>query len=195
MYRIFGTPIYEDRILLHPDEYDELVNEVTFFETSAPKDWLCNVNTSFEFHTKLHNLPEFMMLASMINDRAMEFAKSINFQFSKFNLKMKDMWFNSYTENQSQEKHSHGRNFLSCSYMLTAPQGCADLVFFNPMHEGLVSYPTESEIGLNLYTVKSETGKLVIFPGWLEHGVKLNNTKEPRITFSCNWFYDEKSGE
>ena len=43
--------------------------------------------------------------------------------------------------------------------------------------------------------IPAKQGGLLLFPGWLEHGVKLNNTKAPRITFSCNWFYDEKSGE
>tara|TARA_B000000532_G_scaffold14443_1_gene10375 strand:- start:1493 stop:2071 length:579 start_codon:yes stop_codon:yes gene_type:complete len=187
MYRIFGCPIYEDVIRLTNEEESSIREEINSIDKSSPRDWLCHVDTSFDSDNQLHLSPVFSSLASKLNDHAINFARNLNFKFSQYTLQMHDLWCNFYTKYQSQEKHSHGRHFLSCAYFFSAPENSAPLIFFNPTHEAIVNFPTEHEMALHIFPVKPEKGKVIIFPSWLEHGVKLNKTIEPRITFSCNW--------
>ena len=187
MYRIFGCPIYEEILHLSDNEEHAIKNEINKIGFRSPKDWLCSVDTTFENDNQLHLSPVFSSLASKLNDHAINFARNLNFKLSSFKLKIHDMWCNRYTKYQSQEKHSHGRHFLSCAYFFSAPENSAPLIFFNPTHEAIINFPTEHDINLHAFSVTPEKGKILIFPGWLEHGVKLNKTEEPRITFSCNW--------
>ena len=193
MYNIFSCPIYIKEIILPEEEIIELKNDIESLNLKKPKTWLADINTSFDDHDRLHLDPSFGLLASCLNEHAITFAKELNFKFSEFNIEMAYMWANVYEKNQSQEKHSHGTSFISCSYMLDAPEDTSTFVFFNPLHEGLVSYPIENDElssglnGKNMVEIKSKTGKLIMFPGWLEHGVRANPVDHKRITFSSNW--------
>ena len=39
----------------------------------------------------------------------------------------------------------------------------------------------------NIGPEKSQAGDALFFPSWLEHGVAINSTDNPRISISCNF--------
>ena len=45
----------------------------------------------------------------------------------------------------------------------------------------------DSEECSEVHKLKIETGDLVLFPGWLEHGVDANLTDKPRINIAFNF--------
>ena len=189
MKNLFGIPVLES-ILDFPEE--ERLNLISFMTEkeelcATPKTWLCDLITSYASNPNLHYFEEFSFLKILLQEKAREYADFVKFDFSRHDLNLENMWFNIYRKGHSQEKHDHGRSFLSCAYIMEAPENCADFVFYNPTPDGLISYPSYEETNLLIYPVKAETNKLIMFPGWLEHGVRLNKTNEPRISISANW--------
>lgn len=189
MKNIFGVPIYENIITLPDHEHNRIKNHILVNEKycKKPDIWLCDLVTSYQVRTDLFAEDDFEFLASVLNTHANQFATEIDFDNKNYEIFMTSMWFNTYRKNQSQEKHDHGKSFLSCAFILDAPEGASDFMMYNPLKEGLLGYPTNKENNLLLKRIKAEKGKLIIFPGWLDHGVMLNQTNEPRISISCNW--------
>jgi uncharacterized protein (TIGR02466 family) len=187
MFKIFGIPIYEGELLLPPASHIRMTEEIKKLKMVHPPAWFADVNTTFNTDPDLHIRPEFRGLGILILQKVKEFAAELEINFNKFRIEMKDMWVNSYDENHGMDKHNHGIDFLSCTYFFSAPEGSSDFVFINPTHEGLLATPTKIGNALHSYRIKPETGKIIIFPSWLEHGVQLNKSIEPRITFSCNF--------
>ena len=189
MIKLFGVPVLETSVLLTETEKNDIIWYILKNEPfcSKPKAWTCDLSTSHNSDPALFDIGIFQPLAKSIHKYAIQYAKDIQFSFDNHGLIMSSMWFNVYREKQGQEKHDHGRSFISCTYIVDAPEGSSDFMCYNPLKEGLVGYPTSVDNNLLLKPFKSQTGKLIIFPGWLEHGVQLNNTKSPRISISCNW--------
>lgn len=194
MKQLFGAHILETSLNLPEEERLTIISHILEKEKfcDVPKTWLCDLTTSYQIDSKLHESEDFSLLTLLIDNIAKQYAEYINFDFNLYTISMNSMWFNVYRKNQSQEKHDHGRAFLSCAFILEAPENCADFVFYNPLPEGLIGYPVCKENNLLLHSVKAETNKLLIFPGWLEHGVRLNTTTEPRISVSANWSIQPK---
>ena len=196
MNKLFGVPIFKSVITFPDEERKKLTDYILKIEDycEAPNDWLCDLKTSFKVNSKLHLLNNFQFISTMLNSYAEQYAKDINFDYYNYTIYMSRMWFNVYRKNHSQEKHDHGRSFLSSTFMLQIPKGASNFVFYNPLHEGLISYPVIEDNELIMSNIESKQNKLLIFPGWLEHGVKLNNTVEPRITISANWQIQPRGG-
>jgi len=187
MFKIFGIPIYEGELVLPPASHIQITEAIKKLKMAHPPAWFADVNTTYLTDPDLHHRHEFRGLGILILQKIKAFAKDLDLNFNKFNIEMKDMWVNSYDKNHAMDKHNHGSDFLSCSYFFSAPEGSGEFVFINPTHEGLLATPTKIGNALHTYRIKPETGKIVIFPSWLEHGVQRNMSIEPRITFSCNF--------
>ena len=113
------------------------------------------------------------------------------------------MWANIMMDRMGIDKHDHAGDFLSTCYYHTAPEGSAPLVLNNPVHDVFIAslYSTISEElktqgkhkhNCSQVNINPQPGMLVVFPSYLTHGVKVNHSKEPRISFSQNFIISQK---
>ena len=76
---------------------------------------------------------------------------------------------------------------MSGVYYIDVPEGAPDLIIKTPLKANFDDLWFESEENREVNKLKVETGDLVLFPGWLEHGVDANLLDEPRINVAFNF--------
>lgn len=91
---------------------------------------------------------------------------------------LNEFWFNVTVPGESTGWHDHKKNaVISGVYYLHIPENSGDLVL------------RKKENGKWLeWIIKSETGKMILFPSHLEHSVQCNRSKEKRISLSFNLY-------
>ena len=103
-----------------------------------------------------------------------------------------DAWINKQGSLNTSMPHQHPTADLSIVYFPNAEKGCDTLEFLNPnsklqyvIHDEMV----EQWNNYNSFTwnIIPETGKVVIFPGYLIHYVKQNNLNKKRISIAFNY--------
>ena len=100
---------------------------------------------------------------------------------------MTELWVNYQDKYQFQEYHDHRERVLSGVYYIDVPEGAPDLIIKTPLKANFDDLWFESEENREVNKLKVETGDLVLFPGWLEHGVDANLLDEPRINVAFNF--------
>ncbi len=99
-----------------------------------------------------------------------------------------EFWFNVTKPGDSTGWHDHKeRAALSGVYYIDVPDGAPDLIIKTPLKANFDDLMFESEESSEVHKLKIETGDLVLFPGWLEHGVDANLTDKPRINIAFNF--------
>ena len=79
--------------------------------------------------------------------------------------------------------HNHGTSDMSGVYYFKTNGEDGSFYFMNPMLPlTSTSYLTNTEV----VSYKPEVGKIILFPGWLQHGVRSNDTDDIRISLSFN---------
>jgi uncharacterized protein (TIGR02466 family) len=101
------------------------------------------------------------------------------------NLKIDSFWLNISNNGASNLKHLHGDSTISGAYYLKVPKPEADIVFYSDRKYNQWLALLGSIDGYDIsYT--PEVNGLIMFPGWLEHSVNINQTYEDRISLSFN---------
>jgi uncharacterized protein (TIGR02466 family) len=109
-------------------------------------------------------------------------------------LKITQSW--SVKSNSDLQFHQHPNSIISGAYYVSADNNSSDLRFLKPYVNGQIKWETNS----NLYkdqdwmwdyvSFESETGKLILFPSYLNHGVvsnSIHNNKRCVLSFNT-WF-------
>jgi uncharacterized protein (TIGR02466 family) len=129
---------------------------------------------------------EFSLLKSVITSEVRTFATNIGIT-SK--LELGRNWFNVQKEGSTIMQHNHRRSVISGAFYVLADEDASPISFCSPlmahkMHEPSLGGSTEYDV--EYFSVSARTGKLVLFPSWLEHYVGYNNSKL-RVTISFNF--------
>jgi len=103
-------------------------------------------------------------------------------------LQLSNSWFNKMGNGHYLLPHRHELSIVSGALYIDADPGSVGLRFHSPlsifrMHEGVI-YNTESPLSI-WKEIPCQTGKLIIFPSWLEHSTLTNHT-ENRVVLSFN---------
>ena len=132
-------------------------------------------------------------LIKELNKNVSFFAKKIGL---KTPLKLTHLWANINNYNDYNVSHIHPGSQLSGVFYLKVPKNSGNIVFVNPVGNSLLYNWNGNHItSYNNYTsykftYDSETLRLFLFPGWLNHYVERSqNEKEERISISFNYEY------
>ena len=137
-----------------------------------------------------HNAPSFN--ADVIREYELhEFQEELNQHIHEYITEIngymrsysRSSWITQYKKGDYAMQHSHGSASISIAYYLASNGEDGDFYFSSPTPEK--STPTTEVIG-NMYRVKPAERKLILFPGWLEHGVFKNTTDNIRQCLSAN---------
>ena len=105
------------------------------------------------------------------------------------NIRIKEMWAIINKTGDFNVIHTHPNCYLSAAYYVKAPEKCGRFQIENPNIAKKNYYPeikTKNELNLQVAGIEIEEGDLLIFPGYLPHKVKANESNEDRIVISFN---------
>jgi len=109
-----------------------------------------------------------------------------------------DGWGIRYEKGDRSQKHAHWPHSWAFVYYPDAPEGSAPLEIYDkpdPAIDKTLNLAREHDtsgqaipdkLEYERHTIIPETGKLVIFPGWVQHEVKPHPIDEPRYTVAGN---------
>lgn len=98
------------------------------------------------------------------------------------NLKITNSWYNFNNKNSTLNFHTHPGSLLVGALYVECDEesSCLELINSNP-----VSNFVFNDVN-NRAAIKPEKGRLVMFPGWIEHGFSEKNCSDERIVISFN---------
>ena len=102
------------------------------------------------------------------------------------------MWANVNRYRDYNLAHAHGESEWSFVYYVKVPNNSGNLVLVDPRVRRQNSVVKEfienhdNPFTHDIFITIPEEGKLILFPGWLEHYVQSNASKQPRISISGN---------
>ena len=105
------------------------------------------------------------------------------------NIRIKEMWAIINKNGDFNVLHTHPNCYLSAAYYVKAPQKCGRFQIENPNIAKRNFYPeikTKNELNLQVAGIEIDEGDLLIFPGYLPHKVRANQSGEDRIVISFN---------
>lgn len=111
-----------------------------------------------------------------------EYCKHLNYECGEYVIKS---WLSMYKKGQYAHIHEHGHyDIAGVVYFQT--NGEDGDIFFTSANPFLsISKIFQNMLSMS-WTHKPIPGKILLFPGWLSHGVRTNDTDNTRISFSFN---------
>ena len=180
------TTLFEDRVPFNAMLL-QLANEMRKRDPAG----VDNTNVKgWQSPNMLQHLDEFQELNHRIIRICQRIGESIHF--------MPDLvwehqaWVNISPPGASNKIHYHANCYFSGVYYISlkAPE-CGSIFFRDPrVASRMLTYPVtkESDFTAEEVLMDPEEGRMYIFPGWLEHGVEINESDQDRVSVAFNVF-------
>ena len=184
---LFSTPIQEVFI---DEEITKKVQDIVL-----PRlDKLANLDTEIYsnptgtdyFIERIFKPEDYEEFFDLMAKHGSEFCKQIGFQTGP----RMNWWVQDYRQGGKHRRHNHGASRVSGVFWIRANEAAGDLVLENP--NAAFQYLDHSEINpLGEYTkvhhfIKPATGKLVLFPSYINHEASESLTGVERTIFAFN---------
>ena len=180
---IFPTPIYVSTVSNFDSIQKEIENGISSSNFEMNKDW---GNT--------HYLSDISFKENAIKDKKMfyfeeeidrhikNYCLEIGFCYKKYEM---ESWISLFKEDNYGHIHSHGHSDISGCYYYKSSPDSGEIFFENPVANMSSAYCYYQKY-CQRWIHQPDVGKILLFPGWLKHGITKNNTKEERISISFN---------
>ena len=176
---IFGTPLYYNEL----DNYEKVQQD--FDEPLVNTTWDMNPqwgqthylsDPTFKEHLfEMYPLENFK---KEIDKNLKLFCKSLNFNWRPYSIR--SSWMAMFKKGNWGHCHHHGTSDIYGVYYLKKSRDDGDIYFESPCIQAQTSL---CFFGGNMI-VPAKLGGLILFPGWLKHGINMNNSDEERISVS-----------
>jgi uncharacterized protein (TIGR02466 family) len=115
----------------------------------------------------------------------MNYLTYLGFPFeNKLPLYKMECWMTFMRKGSYAHIHSHGRADIAGVYYYLADETDANIFFVNPVKQmGQAACFEHLDKRLS---VSPKIGKILLFPGWLEHGVETSTSDKERASISFN---------
>lgn len=185
----FPTPIWWEQTEIITSEIEKLCYNFRDKDPIGRK--LSNEGgwQSYDFRPGVY--PELKLLEDKIQMQAEQCVRDYGYNESVCKIVIENFWFNINSRNNSNMVHIHDNSFLSgCFYIKARPNQGSITFYKNYALDYIVSSqaPIERYTGISASAISYEpmTGKLIMFPGMLPHGVGYNPTDDDRISVAFN---------
>lgn len=186
---LFPTPVgvidIEDLELCQKisNEILGLMNDEDKVELETYSSWCTKDN--------LHTNPNFLELVNLIDKLATDFFEEI-LGVSRDDVMLSAMWSNVNQRGSQHQMHYHPNSFFSGVLYVDTPEGSNKIMFVDPRpSKNMVQadYKIDNEYASRAYQYLPETGLMLLFPGWLEHGTAKCQLEKGinRISLSFNY--------
>ena len=148
--------------------------------------------TSYASLNQLHRFSStFEGLEQKLIRHVRRFADELDMDLRGRKIQLTDLWVNIMPENTAHSLHLHPLSFISGTYYVMTPRGCAGLKFEDPRLSKFMAAPPKkartSPVNLPHITYPAKAGHVILFESWLRHEVAANRTQEERISVSFNY--------
>ena len=182
---LFATPVteYDLDLSICNDAKKILLQEVEF------DTYPLNYCTKDDLNIR----PEFADVRECIEQASRHYALEV-LKVDFDTLSLTGMWANVHKNNFGHCIHQHPNSFFSGVVYIDVPDDMkgGDLILVDPRQAKNMVYPNfigESAISDRWMTYTPKTGKILLFPSWLEHGTNayLSDSGSYRISMSFNY--------
>lgn len=109
-----------------------------------------------------------------------------HWEYHTMGIRPAESWVNIHKRTGVTIEHIHSPCPMVVSCYLKAPPGSGNIYFRNPLEYHLFGTPQEVDLAI-LREVEVKTNDILVFPGWLKHFTKPNETDEDRICLTLNY--------
>jgi uncharacterized protein (TIGR02466 family) len=148
--------------------------------------------TSYASLNQLHKFSStFAALERKITPHVRRFAAQLDMDLRGRTVQMTDFWVNIMPEHAAHSLHLHPLSFISGTYYVVTPPGCAGLKFEDPRLSKFMAAPPKKPgarpANRAHITYPAKAGHVILFESWLRHEVAANRTTAERISVSFNY--------
>ena len=148
--------------------------------------WNCHVWSTYAYDKRLYKRKEFQEVSKAISVYVRSYLDRRKWK-KQDKIVMTELWVNYQDKYQFQEYHDHKERVLSGIFYLEVPDNAPGLIIQNPQKANFDDLFFFQEEVQDVNEIDVETGDLIMFPGWLDHGVNANMTDKPRINIAFNF--------
>jgi len=187
-----GVPIYKSKV--EGNSYNKIQDELSIsYEKcnfSMKEEWgYTSYLSDPSFKENLIQKFKLYNLSQEIEKHVSEYLSMIRFNLSgnykeSMSYDISSSWFSKYEKGCYAFVHNHGSFDISGVYYFKVSDSSSELFFRCPIPNLDTSLVYEHLGGAHI--VPPEQGSILLFPGWLNHGVKTNMTDETRVSVSFN---------
>lgn len=184
---IFPTPIYSSKINNFENVQKEIGECIGKIDFKMRENW-----------GKTHYLSDIYFSENVIDKYNLSYLREqINFHLGVYCSELEtksnycvieSSWFSLFKESNYAHIHTHNYADISGVYYFKTDEHDGDLFFESPTPSFINSYCYSKYA--ESYEHKPYEGKILLFPGWLPHGVKVNQTNNTRISVAFNIVFD-----
>ena len=187
----FPTPIYNTKIRGSvfdevQEEIGDSLSKVDFkFNDGFGETHFLSDPTFLENYIEKHSLDS---LSSVIKQNVQKYMIAIGYT-QELKYRIASSWVALFKPGNYGHVHDHGITDISGVYYHKT-NGKDGKIFFESPNNNLVSSVPFNHLSHPI-TYDPEEGALLLFPGWLKHGIKKNKTDETRISLSFNIYFEK----
>ena len=180
---LFSSPIYFNKVNNFLDIQTEITECIDNMEFSMKDEWgkthfVSDDSFSEDFIGK-YNLNNF---SNELRIHLTEYCSSLNFNMREY--KIRSSWLSLFNKGNYGQIHSHGPVDMSGVYYYKTNEEDGD-IFFESSNLNLESSLCYYKLA-ERWKHKPIEGKILLFPGWMKHGIMTNTTEDSRISLSFN---------
>jgi uncharacterized protein (TIGR02466 family) len=148
--------------------------------------------TSYGSLDKLHKMSStFMELERRLTRCARAFARELEMDLGKTEIRMTDCWVNIMPRQCAHSLHLHPLSIISGTYYVRTPKGCSRLKFEDPRLDKFMAAPPRDKdckpANRQFVSYPVEAGQVILFESWLRHEVAANPSAMERVSISFNF--------
>jgi len=137
--------------------------------------------------------PEIQLLLYTVNNRLDTLHQNLGLTSDTYQ-EIDRCWVNVTTSIAITEPHIHPRRFLTAVYYVSGTKDSGSLILMNPnsQHDQIIPaspsrniVESHNHFNSSRYSIDPEPGKLIIFPGWIQHFVSSGDNSE-RISIALD---------
>lgn len=187
----FSTPVWHVDLADTDDMNAQLAQVINGLHQDGTRGWSEDRVGGWQSSLDLHRDSRFDTFTALVR-KVMADIETFYRIDPEFELCIESCWANVLEGTHSNAFHTHAGADFAGVYYVRVPKGSGTLRFRDPRQQpGLFAPPIEK---FTTYTAEAidffpEEGRLLLFPGWLEHEVRANDIKsrdETRISISFN---------
>jgi len=184
---VFPTPIYIAD--LNDDALNQQLERDIINWSNEDKGVVRTNIKGWHSSTNMHELPEYAKLVDMLYSAQRTIYDQEYYESEPF---LGNMWANINPPGGSNRAHIHPNSLWSGVYYVKAPQNSGQLKIEDPRSVALMSRPRQKDVPKpdrlwREHHYEPKTGRLIMFPSWLNHCVDPNNSNDIRISVSFNF--------
>lgn len=178
---LFPTPIYscflENQSAVHLEISNALI-DIQYDDS----DHYNHLGKIFETTLASNDIiaeKQMTVVAQAIDQHLKQYCAELGFQLGDYK---RTSWIAKTLQGGHTFAHTHGTADISGVYYFQTTGNDGDIFFISPVTSAISSLCYQKYVERQEYS--PEVGKLLLFPGWLEHGVKTNTVDVERISLA-----------